>query len=93
MPMNRQDLLDSTAESAGAEWATARLGELGAEGRASGGWPGTLGEARGRAALAIGIVLRAHRMLAMSHDERARAATIAYEAARRAWLHVARPGA
>ena len=90
---NRQEILDTTASTAGESWATLRLDELGAEGRAHGAWPGTLGEARGRVAMAIGVALRARGMWAVSHAELGRATRITYEAARRSWLHVSRASA
>jgi len=87
----RQGLLDATAETEGRSWAALLSTELLGEGRlARGGWPGTVGEARGRVGSSIGAILRERRMLALSHDELVRASHVAYEAARVAWLRLAR---
>lgn len=90
----RQDILDTTAKRAGGVWALARRQELAAEGRlVEGGWPGTIGEARVRAAGAIRGILVEKSMVALTYEELGRAARLTYDEARRAWLSMLAPRA
>lgn len=73
---------------AGRAWAeSVRKGLRGEGRRASGGWPGTLSEARTRTAYALGGVA------GVSEDERSRLAHVLYNAARESWLDQREPPA
>lgn len=80
--------LTAVAVAAGVAWADGTVGELRQQDRAvSGGWPGTLREARGRVALALAT--RRHAPLPAEHlDALARTA---YASARTAWGAQAEP--
>lgn len=82
----RDDLLDRAALDAGGAWTRAYRAELMVEGRrAEGGWPGTIREARARAASEGARVLSAQSLAGLTHEELDRIARITYEEARRAW--------
>jgi hypothetical protein len=83
----RQNLLDDAAKRAGGLWAASRRDELSREGRpVEGGWPGTIAEARARAADAIRTLLHERAMVALTYAELGRAAQVTYGEARRTWL-------
>ena len=75
-----RDELRRVAELEGARWATSSLAQLAEQGRATGGWPGTLSEARMR----IEACLATRRTPAPGAfgEELAR---VVYQAARRHW--------
>jgi len=75
-----RDELRHVAEVEGARWATSSLAQLGPEGRATGGWPGTLSEARMR--LEAVLAVRKARAPGAFGEELAR---LVYQAARRHW--------
>lgn len=71
--------VDDQAAIAGRDWAGAVRSQLAGEGRAaSGGWPGTMTEARVRASQLRG-------QSSVSPQERARLARILYAAAKDTW--------
>lgn len=75
----RSELLEQGSIASGARWAASWREALRREGRPiSGGWPGTLSEARAR--------VSALSPQALSWEERERMARLAYAAARREWL-------
>ncbi|RYZ05657.1 MAG: hypothetical protein EOO73_19400 [Myxococcales bacterium] len=82
----REALLREQPLLIGAEWAKVVCGEaLQSRGSIDGGWPGTVPEARGRIAHALGQQLSARRWAALTPPELAAAASAAYHHARRAW--------
>ena len=77
--------LERAVDAAGEAWAVDWSNSLHGEGRSvSGGWPGTLSEARGRVAVCVakrtGVARR------VSPEELEQLARRAYAAARKAWL-------
>lgn len=75
----RDRLVARVASAAAAAWTAATFAELARESRpVTGGWPGTLSEARARAA--------AESMGALTHEELVQAARLTNAEARRAWL-------
>jgi len=79
--MSEDEAIDEAARHAGDAWAAARRDELAGAGRAiADGWPGTISEARAVVLEALG------RSRALSHEQRDRAARIAFRTAREAWL-------
>ena len=84
---SRADLLDRAASGAAVVWTGAFFSELQREGRrVEGGWPGTVREARTRAANEAARVLGQSSMPALTGEELDRLARITYEEARRSWL-------
>jgi len=82
----RESLLDRAACDAARLWARACSDELVREGRGvEGGWPGTMREARTRAAVEAARLLTKRSMAALAHDELDRLARITYDEARRSW--------
>jgi hypothetical protein len=75
-----RDELRRFAADEGARWATSSLATLASQGRATGGWPGTLSEARMR--IEACLVLRRATLDSVFGEELAR---LAYQAARRHW--------
>ena len=81
----RLALLQDAAVAAGASWAKIRRDALVSEGRlASGGWPGTMSEARGFAASFVSTQRRVSP--ALTRDELSWLARATYAHARRDWL-------
>jgi hypothetical protein len=79
-------LLDKIAFEAARTWAEACRAELAREGRrVEGGWPGTMPEARTRAAGEATRALALRSMSALTHEELGRLARITYDEARRSW--------
>jgi hypothetical protein len=77
--------LERAVDAAGEAWAVAWANTLHGEGRpVSGGWPGTLSEARGRVAACISKRVGAARRI--GPEELEQLARRAYAAARKAWL-------
>ena len=83
----RQTFLDQNVTGLGHGWAAHLLAELRREGRtASGGWPGTMREARTRVErLLLPALARAH-LPETTSDERLALTRGLYAAARRHWL-------
>lgn len=82
----REEFLREQPLLIGAEWAKAVCGEaLQTRGSIDGGWPGTVPEARGRIAHALGQQLTARRWPALTSSELTAAASAAYHQARRTW--------
>jgi hypothetical protein len=83
----RESLLEAWAIDAGRKWAAALRRELAEEGRpVAGGWPGTLSEARSRAAARCKLELAALAHATASSGELDQAARRLNAAARRDWL-------
>jgi hypothetical protein len=71
----------------GRTWATEWVQTMQNEGRpVSGGWPGTLPEARMRAQEHLDRELRLRKMPLLSKDELAQVTALVYERARNEWL-------
>jgi hypothetical protein len=82
----RQSLLERTALSVGETWARACIAELDADGRtASGGWPGTITQARSRVRAVIFVELARARHAPADAREIERATRAAYDRARAMW--------
>lgn len=79
----RRTVLERRAVAAGEEWAAeTRLRVNGEQRLATGGWPGTVSEARAR----VVQVLARTGLGALTHDERKQMARVLYAAARESWL-------
>jgi len=84
---DRRALLEEAPLALGETWANSRRDELRREGRsASGGWPGTMREARARVMELLGRELALRHLPLLTSDELGLAARAAYSAARRVWL-------
>lgn len=82
----REMLVERAAVAAASAWTESYFGQLARERRAvTGGWPGTLSEARVRASAEVARELAAQSMAALTHDELAHAARLTNAEARRAW--------
>ncbi len=89
---SRRTFLEDTAAAIGRTWAMRRRQEIRGEGRAaSGGWPGTLHEARALVYQALPGEMRGRRMHAITEVEREKAARTAYATARDEWRRGADP--
>jgi hypothetical protein len=81
----RLDRLEAAANSAGEGWAVEEMGSLRAERRPiQGGWPGTLGEARGRSRRCVAEAF-ATDGAGPTADEIESAARVLYARAKRVW--------
>lgn len=90
-PESRTVLLERAALDAARSWAGAFCGALANEGRAvEGGWPGTIREARARAAAEATRVLSGMLMTPLTHTEIEQLARTANEEARRVWMRSTR---
>ena len=88
----RQTLLEQSAIALGRAWADDQRTDLRREGRpASGGWPGTLREARSRVQRAIPPEMIRRKLPAISEVERELAARTAYASARNEWRRGVEP--
>ena len=88
---SRAELLDRAASGAALVWTGAFFSELQREGRrVEGGWPGTVREARTRAANEAARVLTQGSMAALTGEELDRLARITYEEARKSWRQKAK---
>lgn len=88
----RELLVERIVTAAASAWASSCFDALAREQRTvSGGWPGTLSEARGRALAGLVRALQAQSMPALTHEELADAARLTNALARRAWLANRRP--
>lgn len=89
--MRREELLEQAALDAARSWTRAYCADLAREGRrVEGGWPGTIREARARAAREGAKVLSKQSMTGLTHDELDRLARITHVEARRFWAENAR---
>jgi hypothetical protein len=90
----RRALLERAAAAVGESWAREWLAELGSQGRpASGGWPGTMTQARSRVRPAMLAELSRARLASAEPHELDRSAHAAYSRAREVWLASARADA
>lgn len=90
-PRKRDALLGVQPDLLGETWARGWFQSLLDEGRqVSGGWPGTIQEARGRARAHCDRELRLRGMPPLTHDELEQVASAIYERAKRDWLRVVR---
>lgn len=89
----RQTTIEAGATALGRTWAARCRHELQREGRAaSGGWPGTLSEARARVGRRLVVEQRGRRSeLPITDAEREVAARLAYATARAEWLRHVEP--
>jgi hypothetical protein len=89
----RQASIEASAASLGRTWAARCRHELRSEGRpASGGWPGTLSEARARVGRRLVVEASGQRSELLINDaESELAARLAYSSARAEWLRLAEP--
>ncbi len=86
-PEARRLLLTEGALTLGTRWARFWCDEMRRDGRPiSGGWPGTVPEARARVAAYFGPELARRRMAQLTADELALAARATYQKAKRDWL-------
>ena len=89
----REALLCEQAELLGQAWATKWIQIMQNEGRpASGGWPGTLPEARMGAQEHLARALRLRKMPPLTQEELAQATALVFERARIEWLLTADRG-
>ena len=85
IPLRQNTSLERAVDAAGEAWARDWSIALSGEGRAvSGGWPGTLSEARSR--VAVCLAKRSSTSRRMSPEELESLARRAYAAAKKAWL-------
>jgi hypothetical protein len=83
---SRRAFIEETAAALGRTWAVRRRRDLHGEGRAaSGGWPGTLHEARALVHHALPGEMRGRKMNAITEVEREMAVRTAYANARDEW--------
>lgn len=84
----RQTSIEEGAAALGRRWAAGCRHDLHRDGRAaSGGWPGTLSEARARVGRRLVVEAKGRRSeLAITDAEREVAARLAYSSARNEWL-------
>jgi hypothetical protein len=86
----RSELLRSAPLAVGGSWAKAWFSSLGADGRSvTGGWPGTMAEARARVQAHLSFELSKRALPPASADELRTATQAMYDRARRDWLAVA----
>ncbi len=82
----RQAMIERTAVSLGLAWAEGWRQDLRQQGRsASGGWPGTMREARMRVGRALPVEMHGQALPALTEVEREVAARKVYASARGAW--------
>jgi hypothetical protein len=91
----RQTSIEASAAALGRTWAARCRHDLQREGRAaSGGWPGTLSEARARVGRRLVVEASGRRSeLLITDAEREVAARLAYSTARAEWLRHVEPEA
>jgi hypothetical protein len=83
---SRRAFIEQTASALGRTWAEGCRRDLHREGRpASGGWPGTLHEARSLVHHALPVEMEGRRMNAINEAERELAVRTAYASARDEW--------
>ena len=75
------------ARLVGSHWAAeVRAHTIVDRGRACGGWPGTLSEARGRVAMALTPWLATQGQRLLTFEQSERAARLVYASAREVWM-------
>lgn len=85
----REDIVDAAARAEAQAWVFACRGALIEDGRSvSGGWPGTLTEARARASHVVGRALARRSQPALTNAELGTVARLTYREARAAWIRV-----
>jgi hypothetical protein len=89
----RRVLIEQTAAALGRTWARGCRDDLHREGRlASGGWPGTLNEARARVGYALTVEAHGRqKKIVINEAERAIAVRAAYASARDEWRRHVEP--
>ena len=88
----RRDLLAEGALVLGQKWVQLWCDDLRREGRpVAGGWPGTLPEARARAAAYFGHEFARRRIPLLTADELGWVARATYDKAKREWLSMPMP--
>jgi hypothetical protein len=86
-PNSRRILLADTSRDVGRTWAMGMFDDLQRDGRAvSGGWPGTMSEARGRARVFADAALSRQSLPPITHVELAEAARVTYDSAKALWF-------
>jgi hypothetical protein len=89
---SRRGFIEETAATLGRTWAVGCRRDLQREGRpASGGWPGTLREARALVEHAFPVEMQGRRMNAITEVERELAVRTAYASARNEWRRHVEP--
>jgi hypothetical protein len=89
---SRRGFIEETATTLGRTWAVGCRRDLQREGRpASGGWPGTLREARALVEHAFPVEMQGRRMNAITEVERELAVRTAYASARNEWRRHVEP--
>jgi len=84
---SRRLLLADAAKSLGKLWAEGWFEELRSQGRPiTGGWPGTMSEARGRVRAHAGALLTKRSMSPLTDAELADAARMTYDSATAKWF-------
>jgi hypothetical protein len=85
-PSPRELVLQESAMQTARDWTSRWLRTLADDGRpVDGGWPGTVQEARGCVATAVGRALVERAMPALTRDELSRITRMTYDEARRLW--------
>jgi hypothetical protein len=85
-PRERRTLLAHASDEAGRAWAQIWFDDLRGQGRAvTGGWPGTMSEARGRARVHIDGRLSRQALAPITHIELGEAARATYDIAKSLW--------
>jgi hypothetical protein len=86
-PDARRAILEEEPAAEAERWAAAWRDDLHRQGRlATGGWPGTIAEARARVTVRLDLELRRRNLGALTYEERQRATRAMYASARRNWL-------
>lgn len=86
-PSARSTLLADASRDLGRTWATGWFDDLRREGRAvTGGWPGTMSEARGRTRFHTDALLTRRALPVMTTEELTEAARVTYDSAKALWL-------
>ena len=80
-------MLADASRDVGKAWARTWFDDLRRDGRlVSGGWPGTISEARGRARIQVDAALTRHAMAPITRGELAEAARVTYDSAKALWF-------
>ncbi|MEM9692337.1 MAG: hypothetical protein AAGA56_07320 [Myxococcota bacterium] len=86
-PVSRRRVIQEASQRAGAAWAQGWFDLLQREGRlVTGGWPGTMSEAKGRARAQVDSSLTRLALPPVTHEELNDAARVAYDNAKSLWL-------
>ncbi len=86
-PNSRSTLLADASRNVGRMWAEGWFAELRRQGRpVTGGWPGTMSEARGRIRVHVDSLLTQRAWPSITYDELADATRVTYDSAKALWL-------